>query len=159
MQIAGTLLEADLVRAALGPLFLVSLLVILYLGKNKVGRLFMTIGVLHVAGGLVVGREPVVRIVRDGFIGEADSALGNMAGHMDKELAFWFLLWGVFTFLLGQVASWVDREGRRLPAHVGWELIVVNLVAAALIPKGGFWLVLIPAAMIVREAGKAGSSK
>jgi len=40
----------------------------------------------------------------------------------------------------------------RLPAHVGWQLIVVNLVAAALIPKGGFWLVLIPAHLIVRDA-------
>jgi hypothetical protein len=28
----------------------------------------------------------------------------------------------------------------------------VNLVAAALIPKGGFWLVLIPAFMIVKDA-------
>lgn len=153
----GTLLEADLVRAALGPLFLICLITIFYLGKNR--RLLMSIGVLHVMGGLVVGREPVARIIRDGFIGEADSALGNVPAHMEKELALWFLLWGVFTFLLGQVASWVDREGRRLPAHVGWELIVINLVAAALIPKGGFWLVLIPAFLIVRDASKAVGSR
>jgi hypothetical protein len=155
----GTLLEADVVRAALGPLFLVCFIAILYLGKNKVGRLFMAIGVLHVLGGLVVGREPIARILREGIIGEADSALGNLPAHMDKELAFWFLLWGVFTFLLGQVASWVEREGRRLPAHIGWELIVINLVAAALIPKGGFWLVLIPSIMIVRDASRAGGGR
>jgi hypothetical protein len=153
------MIEADIVRAALGPLFLVCLLAILYLGKNKVGRLFMAIGVLHVLGGLVVGREPIARIFREGFIGEADSALGNLPVHMEKELAFWFLLWGVFTFLLGQVASWVEREGRRLPAHIGWELIVFNLLAAALIPKGGFWLVLIPAFMIVRHASPAHAIK
>jgi hypothetical protein len=154
MQIAGTVLEADLVRASLGPLFLISLAVIHHLGRNKVGRLFMTIGVLHIAGGLVVGREPVMRLFREGIIGEADSALGNAPQHMDKELAFWFLLWGVFTFLLGQVASWVEREGKRLPAHIGWQLVIVNVAAAILIPKGGFWLVLIPAYMIIRDASR-----
>lgn len=142
-------------RAALGPLFLVSLITILYLGKNRVGRLFVVIGVLHIAGGLVVGREPVVRIVREGVIGEADSALGNLPDHMDKELVFWFLLWGVFTLMLGHVVSWLESEGKRLPAHIGWELIVVNLVAAGLVPKGGFWLVLIPSYMIVRDAARS----
>lgn len=155
MQIAGTLLEADLVRAALGPLFLISLAVIHHLGRNKIGRLFMAIGVLHICGGLVVGREPVMRIIREGIIGEADSAMGNVPQHIDKEMAFWFLLWGVFTFVLGQIASWVEQEGKRLPAHVGWQLIGINLAAALLIPKGGFWLVLIPAYMIVRDARRA----
>jgi hypothetical protein len=88
-------------------------------------------------------------------LGEADSALGNVPEHMDKELAFWFMLWGVYTFLFGRLASWVEREGKRLPEHVGWQLIVVNLAAAALVPKGGFWLVLIPSFMIVREARKS----
>lgn len=155
MDIAGTLLEADLVRAALGPLFLIGLAIISYIGKNKIGRLFMLIGVLHVSGGLIVGREPVARIVREGLLGEADSALGNMPEHMDKELAFWFMLWGVYTFLLGQFATWVEREGNRLPAHIGVQLIVVNLAAALLVPKGGFWLVLIPSVMIVRDARRA----
>lgn len=158
MQIADTLLEADLVRAALGPLFFIAFAVISYLGRNKVGRLFMTIGVLHVSGGLVVGREPVARIVREGVVGEADSALGNMPEHMDKELVFWFMLWGVYTFLLGQLASWVEREGKRLPAHVGWQLIAVNLAAVVLLPKGGFWLVLIPGYLIVRDARRSSVS-
>jgi hypothetical protein len=32
------------------------------------------------------------------------------------------------------------------------RLIAVNLAAAALVPKGGFWLVLTPSFVIVREA-------
>ena len=153
-DISGTLLEADLVRAALRPLFLIGLAIIFYLGKNRIGRLFMLIGVLHVGGGLIVGREPIARILREGFLSEADSALGNMAEHAHKELAFWFILWGVYTFLLGQLASWMEREGKRFPPHVGWQLIVINLVAAALIPKGGFWLFLVPSFMILRDAGR-----
>jgi len=153
-ELQGTLLEADLVRAALGPLFLLCMAVIFYLKKNTVGRLLMTIGVLHVLGGSFVGREPIARIFREGFIGEGDSGLGNVPEHMDKELAFWFMLWGGYIFVLGQVASWAEREGNRLPAHVGWQLVVMNLIAAALYPKGGFWLALIPSFMIVRHAGR-----
>ncbi len=62
------------------------------LHSRKVGRLLMLIGFLHVLGGTWVGRKPLARIFRDGFWGEADSALGNMASEMDKELVFWFLL-------------------------------------------------------------------
>jgi hypothetical protein len=74
---------------------------------------------------------------------------------MEKELVFWFLLWGVFTFLLGQLISWGQSQGKRLPAHIGWELVAINLIAASLMPKGGFWLVLIPAFMMIRDAKRA----
>ncbi len=146
------MLEADLTRLALGPLFLICLGVIFYLRERKAARLFMVIGVLHVLGGAWVGREPLLRIFREGFLGEADSGLGNVPAHMDKELFFWFVLWGVFTFALGQLLSWMERQGQRPPAWFGWELIAVNLVAAALMPKGGFWLVMIPSFLIIREA-------
>jgi hypothetical protein len=151
------MIEADLVRLTLGPLFLTCLLVILYLREKVVARLFMVIGALHVLGGAWVGREPLARIFQDGFFGQADSALGNVPSQMEKELVFWFLLWGAFTFLLGQLTAWVQSRGKRLPAHIGWELVAINLIAASLIPKGGFWLVLIPAFMMIRDARRADS--
>ena len=146
------MLEADLTRFALGPLFLICLGVVFYLRVRKAARLFRVIGVLHILGGAWVGREPLVRIFREGFFGGADSGLGNVPADMDKELFFWFVLWGVFTFVLGQVLSWMEKHGQRPPAWLGWELIAINLIAAALIPKGGFWLVMIPAFLIIREA-------
>ena len=154
-SIAGTLLEADLVRASLGPIFLVCLGIILYLGKNTIGRILMTIGVLHVGGGAIVGREPIARIFREGFLGEGDSALGNVPVNMEKELAFWFMLWGAYVFVIGQLAARLASEGKHVPERVGWQLIVTNLVAAAMVPKGGFWLCLIPAIMMVRHARRA----
>jgi hypothetical protein len=146
------MLEADLTRLALGPLFFVCLLVVFLLRKRKAARLLMVVGVLHVLGGLWVGREPLLRIFREGFFGEADSALGNVPAAADKELLFWFVLWGVYTFVLGQLLSWMEQRGQRPPAYLGWELIVINLIAAALMPKGGFWLVLIPSYLIIRES-------
>jgi len=147
------MLEALVVRLILGPLFLISLLVILYLRKRKAARLLMVIGALHVLGGLVAGREHVARIFREGFFGEADSALGSLPTETGKELLFWFLLWGVFVFLLGQLVSYMERRGLRPPAHFGWELVAVSLLCAALMPAGGFWLVLLPAFLLVKESG------
>lgn len=147
------MLEALLVRLILGPLFLISLLVILYLRKRKAARLLMVIGVLHVLGGCVVGREHLTRIFREGFFGEADSALGALPTETGKELVFWFLLWGLFTFLLGQLVSHMEVRGLRPPAYLGWELVAVSLLCAALMPTGGFWLVLVPAFLLIKEAG------
>lgn len=153
------MLEADLTRLALGPPFLLCLLAVFLLRKRKAARLLMAVGVLHVLGGLWVGREPLLRIFREGFFGEADSALGNVPAAADKELLFWFVLWGVYTFVLGQLLSWMEQRGQRPPAYLGWELIAINLVAAALMPKGGFWLVLIPSYLIIREARRGISSE
>lgn len=110
----------------------------------------MAIGCLHVLGGAWLGRGPLRRVWEDGFFGEADSALGRIPSRAENELVFWFLLWGVFTFLLGQLVSWAESQGKRPPAHFGWELVVITLTAALLAPKDGFWLVLIPAFMLTR---------
>jgi hypothetical protein len=146
------MLEADVVRLVLGPLFLVCLAVVFYLRKRKAARLLMAIGCLHVLGGLWLGREYLARMGREGFIGEADSALGRITSRTERELVFWFLLWGVFAFLLGQLLSWAETHGKRPPAYFGWELVIVSLAAAALAPKDGFWLVLIPAFMLTRSS-------
>lgn len=149
------MIEADLTRLALGPLFLLCLVIIFHLRKHKAARLLMMIGVLHVLGGAWVGREPLIRIVREGFFGAADSGLGHVPSATDRELVFWFVLWGVYTFVLGQLLAWMEKQGHRPPAYLGWELIAINLIAAALMPKGGFWLVLIPSFLIIREATDA----
>ncbi len=148
------MLEADLVRLILGLLFLACLAVVFYLRERKAARLIMAIGVLHVLGAAWVGREPLARIFREGFFGEADSALGRIPSRVERELIFWSLLWGAFTFLLGQLVSSMERQGKRTPAHFGWGLAAVSLTAALLAPKDGFWLLLLPAFMLVRGARK-----
>jgi len=145
-------LEADLVRLSLGPLFLIGLLVILRLGEQKAGRLLMLTGVLHILGGAWVAREPLARMVHEGLFGVADSALGRVPSRVDNEVVFWFMLWGVVTFALGHLVAWVEGQGRRLPAAIGWELVIMNLAALVFYPKGGFWLVLIPSFLIIKES-------
>jgi hypothetical protein len=148
--------EANLVRLILLPLFLGCALAVFYLRKRKAARLLMVIGALHEFGGIWVGRRTLLRIFRDGFIGEADSLLGHFPSRMENELLFWFLLWGVLMFLLGQLISWMEKNGMRAPAYIGWELVASSFVAALLMPAVGFWLVLLPAFMLIREAKDPG---
>ena len=146
--------EADLVRLSLGPLFFIGLWMIVRRRTSPAGRLLMLIGALHILGGAWVGRGALGRIVRDGFFGEADSALGHVAAQMEQELVFWFLLWGIVTFLFGQLVAGLERHGQRPAAVLGWELMLMNIVAIGLYPKGGFWLVLIPAFLLIKAAGR-----
>jgi hypothetical protein len=148
------MLEADLVRAALGLLFLLCLAAVFYFRERRAARLVMAIGALHVLGAAWVGRAPLAHIFGEGFFGEADSSLGRIPSRIERELIFWSLLWGVFTFLLGRLISEMERQGGRPPASFGWGLAAVSLTAALLAPKDGFWLLLLPAFMLVRGARK-----
>lgn len=150
------MVEANLVRLILLPLFLACALTVFFLRKRKAARLLMVIGALHVFGGIWVGRRTLARMFRDGFIGEADSLLGHLLSRTENELVFWFLFWGVMMFLLGQLISWMERQGMRSPAYVGWELLASSFAAALLMPGVGFWFVLLPAFMLIREAKHPG---
>lgn len=150
--------EVYVVRLVLLPLFLVCALVVFYLRKRKAARLLMVIGALHILGGIWVGRNTLARILRDGFIGEADSFLGHLSSRTEKELVFWFLFWGVLIILLGQLISWIEKQGMRPSSFIGCELMASSLVAAILMPAAGFWLVLLPAFMLIRDAKDPGAS-
>lgn len=151
------MLEADLVRAAIFPVMLIGAVIIWRRRRFVVGRLLMLIGTLHLAG-LWVGREPVARMASHAFFDQADSAVGNLPAYADQELVFWFALWGVWTMFLGRMANVAERGGTQLPPSFGWQLLVVNLACAFLMPKGGFWWVLLPAWLIIRGRAPGSSA-
>ena len=144
------MLEADLVRLAIFPMMLAGAILIWRAGRQVVGRLLMLIGTLHLIG-LWVGRTAVLHIVAGGILGQADSAVGRVESRADRELVLWFALWGLWTICLGQVIAMLEHRGERLPAWFGWQFLMINLAAAALLPKSGFWWVLLPAVLIIRE--------
>lgn len=142
--------EADLVRLALTPIMGVGAFLIWRSQRYVVGRLLMLIGVLHLAGGWVA-RQALQRIVENGFVDQADSAVGNLPQYAGQELVFWFLLWGLMSLALGQVIIMLEKRGGFPPRWWGWQLLILNLVCAALMPKGGFWWMLVPAWLIIRR--------
>jgi hypothetical protein len=144
------MLVADLVRLAIAPIMVVGAILIWRSKRYIVGRLLILIGVLHLSGGWVA-RQALKRMVENGFIGQADSAVGMLPSYTNQELAFWFLLWGLMTAALGQVLIMLEQRGVLPPRWWGWQLLILNLICAALMPKGGFWWMLLPAWMIIRR--------
>ena len=64
---------------------------------------------------------------------------------------FWSLAFGVGLATLGLLVRDVERRGERVPRTVGVLLLVGAAVGAALIPAGGFWLLLVPAFSLSRR--------
>jgi Family of unknown function (DUF6463) len=64
------------------------------------------------------------------------------------------MLWGIVTFIFGQLVAWMERQGKHPPALIGWELMTMNFMTITLYPKGGFWFVLIPAFLMIKAAGR-----
>jgi hypothetical protein len=143
------MLEADAVRIAIFPVMLLGAILIWRSHRHVAGRLLILIGVLHLAGGWVA-RRPLSRIVANGFVNQADSAVGRLPAVADQELVFWFLLWGLVTVALGQAVVLLEKCGGGPPRWWGWQLLILNLICAVLLPKGGFWWVLLPAWLIIR---------
>ena len=73
-----------------------------------------------------------------------------------EALAFWFMAAGFFSIVLGILADWVEREYGRLPASLGYSLLVLALVIIIALPASGGWLLLPPAIfLIIRNKKKA----
>src|SRR2546422_2333256 len=105
------------------------------------------IGILHTALFLWFGRGIFGAIAGDGFW----NAVSPMK---EREAVFWALVAGVFFFLLGQLALWVAKQGKTLPAFLGWEIVAITLVCGILIPVSGAWLFAVPGVLIVLGARK-----
>jgi hypothetical protein len=135
---------------ALFPIMVVGGFLIQRSGRHVIGRWLILIGTLHLSG-LWVGRHAVARIMAGGVIGQADSDVGRIFERTNQELIFWFVLWGVWTIFVGQVVNMLEDRRLPIPAWFGWQLLICNLLAAVLIPKAGFWWVLVPAILIIRR--------
>jgi len=105
------------------------------------GWLLMAVAALHAAFGLWVGRRALLAMAHDGFVNAVDP-------HLDRSLAFWFLLMSPFLWIVGRLALWLASEGRRPPGWLGRSLLALALICAVLMPVSGFWLILLPAAWL-----------
>jgi hypothetical protein len=114
-------------------------------GGVTAGAIVIAIGTLHTVIGLALGASPLMDIVRGGYVGAID-------GHFDRMAIAWFLFFGFALMLAGDAFRAVERSASGAPARLGWALGAISLVGATAMPVSGFWLGLIPAAMIVRRA-------
>lgn len=109
-------------------------------------------GVLHSALFLWYGRRLFGAIASEGF-------WNTIRPFQERQVVFWALLAGVFFLLVGQLALWIAKQGKALPAYLGWQLIGITLVCGILMPVSGAWLFAVPGILIAlgeRESNKSG---
>ena len=67
----------------------------------------------------------------------------------DREDAFWFMVMTPFLLVMGQLCFWAYQQKLLLPTSVSVILISTTTIGLFLMPIFGFWLVLIPSAMML----------
>ncbi len=109
------------------------------------GAWLMLIGTLHVGLGFASFRREFLAISRErGF-----NTVRNVP---ERRLAVFFMLFGVLAILTGALALWAFTVLGGLPAFFGWGLVFVAGVGVFFMPASGFWLVFMPALMILLQA-------
>lgn len=103
--------------------------------KRWVGRWIIGVGVIHIAFGSVVFREPLSAILLHGLWNAVD-------GHPGRPLAFWFVFLGLFTIVFGMLVDWIESRGLWPPRYVSWAFFILVVLAIVTMPVGGGWLLL-----------------
>jgi hypothetical protein len=106
------------------------------------GIFLLATGILHTIVAVLVGKEALWAILREG--------LPDTAGEdVPRELAFWFLICGIMLVFLGQVLHYyIKKEKRPAPLFLGYYLLVFSIIGCVIVPVSGFWL-FIPQALII----------
>lgn len=105
-------------------------------------RWLIGIGLLHCAVFLWFGRRILGSIAGEGLWNTIDPI-------SERQVVFWALLTGVFGLFLGQLALWIAKQGKPLPAFLGWQIIGLTLLCGILMPYSGGWLFAVPGTLIV----------
>ena len=122
------------------------------LARPTAGTALATIGVLHTSFGLANYREVLRRMVRDGVI-------DTVEGDPEREAAFWFLASGASLVLMGLLARWTQRRTGTLPSFVGPMLLGIGAAGVTLMPRSGFWAVLIAAILAFDGRDEPGGTR
>jgi hypothetical protein len=112
--------------------------------RRWVGRSLLAIGTWHAAFGLWWFAVPLRGALRAGWW----NAVGWTAS--GPALAFWFLVAGALTLLVGALVDAAEAEGRPTRLSTGWALVALALLGGAAVPVSGFWLLLAPGLGVVR---------
>ena len=117
------------------------------------GPLLMVTAVGHALVGAILFSEPLSAIVSAGVINSIRPPMYSGQPHFDRIAAFWFLLFSPVLFLFGQIinhaVSHRDVGSLRL---IGWYLVGIGIVGAAILPVSGNWLLLPLGAIVLKAA-------
>ncbi len=119
------------------------------------GPLLMLTALGHALVGALLFSEPLGAIVREGAINTIQPPGVAAEPHYDRIAAFWFLLFSPVLFLFGQMINHaVSRGDPGSIRLVGYYLIGIGALGAAILPVSGNWL-LLPLGAIALMAARA----
>ncbi len=102
-----------------------------------VGYILIALGIGHTVTGIFLFRPALAALFRDGF---ANAVLP----HLDRRVAFWFLMFSVMLYLLGQITLYAAAtDDTYLLKVVGWYVLGISSVGATAMPTSPFWIALI----------------
>ncbi|MEU9144033.1 DUF6463 family protein [Streptomyces sp. NPDC048349] len=68
--------------------------------------------------------------------------IGAVGSHDDRALVLWFTVCGLALAALGTLTQWILRTVGSLPRQLGFWLLAMGALIAALQPASGGWLVI-----------------
>ena len=117
--------------------------------KQWIGRWLVAVSILHVVFAIVVFRKILAPVVERGLV----NAVGT---DPRTSLAVWFVLFGVMLFICGLSIDALERaSSNHVPKFIGWCLLGLGILGAALMPVSGFWLVFPPAIAVLARKRNA----
>lgn len=106
------------------------------------GYWLITMSIIHVLYDILYYFQPWSDIVHSGIFNTVDP-------YFDRGTAFWALMVSPFIFALGQLCCWAQEHNVRLPAFIGWNLLITSLFGAFLMPISGLWLLIPPSILMI----------
>ncbi len=117
------------------------------------GPLMMVTAAGHALVGAILFSEPLSAIVGAGVINSIRPPMYSGQPHFDRIAAFWFLLFSPVLFLFGQLINRaVSRRDVSSLRLIGWYLVGIGIVGAAILPVSGNWLLLPLGAIVLKAA-------
>ena len=114
--------------------------------RRIAGYLLMAIALAHFVFGLLSYFGPFSAMARVGFWNSVDP-------YDDRQEAFWFAVFAVPLFFLGQILFRSQISEESVLTSLGWQILAVALIGAFLMPISGFWLVVVPALLLLWRRG------
>ncbi|WP_075342393.1 DUF6463 family protein [Tenacibaculum agarivorans] len=109
--------------------------------KNRVGFIVLIIGVLHV----LLGAIKFFRVFKEMFF----EGLFNSGTGADRGWAIWFFTTGVVFIILGLAFKFIEKQKLKIPKTIGWIIFYLAIFGGVIIPKSGFWILLLPSILII----------
>ncbi|BAY86760.1 hypothetical protein NIES267_62710 [Calothrix parasitica NIES-267] len=116
------------------------------------GYWLLVTSIIHVIVGIWIYEEQLAAIINNGFFNSV--APNPFAPDFAREDAFWFMTLTAFLIILAQLCFWADSHKITLPESIGWNLLITSIIGAIAIPISGFWLLMVPACLIIAASRK-----